>query len=261
MRFSVRMVACVLLAVAAVVALAALASVITVPPSITPFAQMAIAEDAAGWARVVAEDVYLFVTEDDTQRLFVLEKSYYLQIRQETERMYLVFIIPGEACPTISGYVLKTQVTLCAVPPLTPYYPAVTVTVQTGSAPLRLSPLPSAASEISALDRQTLHYYGAIESYGSTWYYVYYGGKHGYVNAGDVTAPNVPLHPTPLPSKPTVAPPESTQPEAEPEPQQPAPTSEILLIVFVVLLAVGLTLALFLPGNLKKRTGNVFKDI
>ncbi len=214
------------------------------------------------WARILEDDVYLFATDSDAQRNFVLEKSYYVEILGETERMYLVAVMQNTTdFPRITGYVYKSQVTLCPVPPISPYYPTVKLTVTAGSAALRLSPISSAMSTLTAINSQQLSYYGSIVSYGTTWYYVQYAGSFGYVDSSLVTPPNVPLHPTPLPTKPAVTPPTTQEPEpAEPQ-KDAAPTSEILLIVFVVVLAVGLTLALFLPGNVKKKNTVFDQDI
>ena len=219
------------------------------------FITRASAETVANWARVVEEDVYLYSTEEDSQRSFVLEKSYYVQILSETDKMYFVSVMQNEAdFPQITGYVYKSRVLLCSVPPLSPYYPAVKVTVNNGSAAVRLSPLRSSPALVTALTAQKLSYYGKIVSEGETWYFVQYGGKLGYVQAEDVTAPNVPLHPSPLPSAPAVSTPSDISPEPELPAETNSPAAEILLIVFVVALAVGLTLALFLPGNVKKKS-------
>lgn len=213
-----------------------------------------------GWARIEQDDVYLFATDSDAQRRFILEKSYYVEIIEEGEQMYLVSVMQNdEDFPRIMGYVYKSQVKLCTVPPIMPYYPTVKVTVTGGSAALKLSPLASSATLLAATNTQRLSYYGKISNYGTTWYYVYYGDSFGYVDASCVSSPNITPHPTPL-TKPAVTPP-SEQSPVEPETEQKgvSPASEVLLIVFVVLLAVGLTLALFLPGNVKK---SVFeKDI
>ena len=84
---------------------------------------------------------------------------------------------------------------------------------------------------------------------------MYCAGKFGYVDVSNVSKPNVQPHPTPLESElPVIKPQEPSEP-AEPnenENKNGMPTAEILLIVFVVLLASGLTLAIFLPGNGKK---------
>lgn len=205
------------------------------------------------WARIEDDDVYLFATESDKQRCFALEKSYYVEILDETERMYFVSVMQNEKdFPKITGYVFKSQVVVCAVPPIAPYYPTVKVTVKGGSAPIRLSPVSSANALLTATNSQQLSYYGATVSEGVTYFYVWYGGSFGYVDSSLVTAPVVPLHPTPLVQKPVSAPPsdDDTTPQQQ---EQSAPASEILLTVFVVVLAVGLTLALFLPGNFRKK--------
>lgn len=228
------------------------------------FAPTIAQAEAVGWARIIEDDVYLYSTMDSDKKTFALEKSYYVEILGEAEQMYFVAVMQNDTdFPKITGYVYKSQVTLCAVLPIAPYYPTVKVTVTSNSAPIRLSPLPSANSELTATNTQQLSYYGEIVSYGTSWYYVYYGGSFGYVEASNVSQPNIPLHPTPLPSKPAAtvpSTPSTTEPTDEPSTVSASPTSEILLIVFVVVLAVGLTLALFLPGNIKKRDSNVFEQ-
>lgn len=221
-----------------------------------PFVARAQSSD---WARIVDDDVYLYSNADGATRCFVLEKSYYVEILGEEDNMYRVSVMQNDRdFPKITGYVYRNSVTPCA-PPVAPYYPTEKVTVTRGSASVRLSPTQNAQTEIVALNSQQLSYYGSLLSYGTKWYYVYYGDVLGYVEADTVSAPNILPHPTPLPSKPVVTPP------AE-QPQQPAetaktPTAEILLIVFVVVLAVGLTLALFLPGNIKKKNSVFETDI
>ena len=84
---------------------------------------------------------------------------------------------------------------------------------------------------------------------------MYFGGKFGYVDVSDVSKPAIEPHPTPLEtSKPVVKPnpPDDGNENGGNETASKTPAAEILLIVFVVLLAGGLTLALFLPGNGKK---------
>ena len=218
--------------------------------------------ETVSFARITEDDVYLFASESDDQRLFVLEKSYYLQIQAETDRMYFVYIMQNEEdFPLISGYVYKSQVSDCLSAPVAPLYPTEKIAVLGGSAPLRQSPTPSALPVITAVNTQKLSYYGSIVNYGTTWYYVYYGGKFGYVDAETVSAPQISPHPTPLPSRPAVTTPSETEPPTTETPTEPTPTSEILLIVFVVVLAVGVTLALFLPGNLKKKNAVFDQDI
>ena len=220
--------------------------------------------ESSDWARIVKDNVYLYAAEDSNKQMFMLEKSYYVQILNTVDNMYYVAVLDNETnYPQLRGFVKRTDVELCAVEPLTPHYPKIRLTVTADSVALRLSPSTSASLVVTATNTQKVSYYGKIEN-GKTWYYVCLGDvyeyKFGYVDVNGLSKLDVPLHPTPLPSA-QEAPPVSTTPSDsyDPAPSDKAsPTSEILLIVFIVLLAVGLTLALFLPGNVKKR--NVFEQ-
>ena len=214
------------------------------------------------WARIVTDDVYLYASADTKQKLFVLEKSYYVNIIEETDTMYQVAVMPAGSADFVQviGWVRQNDVSLSTANPVEPTYPTVKLTVNAESVDLKLSPVPSSATSCAILNLQQVCYYGSIINYGKTWYYVRYAGRFGYVDADAVTAPNISLHPTPLPqtppNKPTITYPSDT---TNPAPENNSPASEILLIVFVVVLAVGLTLALFLPGNIKKKN-NVFEQ-
>lgn len=212
------------------------------------------------WARITENNVSLYAAESSSKVICFLEKSYYVKILEETDNMLLVSVMGWtEGFPEICGYVYKEDTEICGEPK-TPYYPAETVTVCGDSAALKLSPTPNAETIVVATNTQQLRYYGKIVSYSKTWYYVYYAGKFGYVETDNVTEVKVALHPTPLPSDvPVVVPPTDPEKPNEPEtPQTSLPASEILLIVFVVLLAVGLTLALFAPGNKRAKNADVF---
>ena len=218
--------------------------------------------ETASWARILKDGVYLYKTETVDQPLFVLEKSYYVSVLQDLDTVLQVEVIPNndtEFVPIV-GFVLRNEVSMCGTPPVEPYYPAEVLTVTADSADIKMSPVPSSTSIVAALNMQPLYYYGIQEYYGVTWYYVRYAGRFGYVDARSVSQPHVALHPTPLPQTPASTTP--TTPDKPPEdttPVETSPASEILLIAFVVLLAAGLTLALFLPGNIKKRN-NVFEQ-
>ena len=220
---------------------------------------LALGENS-GWARVVKDYVFLYAEEDGNKQILILEKSYYVEILDVGEKMLYVAVMGNEQnFPQITGYVRRADVDLCSVAPLTPYYPTVRLTVTADSATLRLSPSNSANIVITATNTQKVSYYGRIEN-GKEWYYVCFGDKFGYVDVNSVSQPNIELHPTPLPVKdtPVVSTPTDQTPDPTPSIDPTAPTTEILLIVFVVLLAVGLTLALFLPGNVRRR--NVFEQ-
>lgn len=214
------------------------------------------------WARIIDDNTSLFATESSSKVICLLEKSYYVNVLEETDTMLFVSVMRfNSEFPEICGYVYKDDVEVCDEPK-TPYYPTELVTVSGDSAQLKLSPTPNAETIVVATNTQQLRYYGKIVSYSKTWYYVYYAGKFGYVETDNVTEVKVAMHPTPLKQDlPVVAPPADTEtPATAPEPETPQatlPTSEILLIVFVVLLAVGLILALFAPGN-KRKSAEVF---
>ncbi len=220
------------------------------------FPTSAFAEYDCNWVRVTEDEVRLYANCNNSKAVFILQKSYYLQVLSEENGMYLVSVMQNEKdFPQICGYVWKAEVEKCSENPEPPYYPTEKVTVSTDSAQLKLSPVPSAETVLTVTNTQTVSFYGEITSYGQTWYYVYYGGKFGYVAANSVTKPVIALHPTPLVTEPVVAPPQ-TEPSEDDTPADSNTSggiTEILLIAFVVALAVGICLALFLPGNVKKR--------
>lgn len=212
----------------------------------------AFAETSTEWVRVTDDEVRLYANCENSKAIFLLQKSYYLHVLNEENGMYLVSVMQNEKdFPQICGYVWKAEVEKCDEEPLPPYYPTEKVTVNADSAQLRLSPVPSAEIVLTVTNTQTVSFYGEISSYNQKWYYVYYGGKFGYVLANNVTKPVIALHPTPLATEPVVAPPQIDD-ETETT-ENNGGVTEILLILFVIVLAVGICLALFLPGNVKKR--------
>lgn len=215
------------------------------------------------WVRVLNDGIYLYATQDCKQELFELEKSYYANVLSETDTLYQVAVMPenNSEFVQIIGWVKKKDVSKCSAP-ASPCYPTVKLTVTADSVDLRQAPVPSAQVSCAIFNPQQMCYYGTIQSYGKTWYCVRYAGRMGYVEASAVTEPKIQLHPTPLPNTPASTTPSTPSKPSTPTPEPTSgnsPASEILLIVFIVVLAVGLTLALFLPGNFKKRS-NVFEQ-
>ncbi len=222
---------------------------------ITAFASQSDVE----WVRITESNVKLYANCENSKVMFELQKSYYLQVLGEENGMYFVSVMQNEEdFPQITGYVWKAEVTDCDKAPIAPYYPTEKIVVNSDCAQLKLSPVPSAEIVITATNTQKLSFYGEITSYNQTWFYVYFGGRFGYVTADCVTTPVISLHPTPLQEEVavTITPSQDTETEAPTTNN----TSEIFLILFVVILAVAICLALFLPGNVKKN--EVFdKDI
>lgn len=218
---------------------------------------VAYAADGTEWVRVCEEGVFLYANNYSQKVLCILQKSYYLRIVKREDSMLLVSIMGDNAdFPSITGYVWATQVKEVKSAPATPYYPTVYVTVSGDSAAVKLSPVPSADTLVVAANTQKLSFYGEIISYGETWYYVCFADKFGYVRSTSVTTPVIAAHPTPVEDPVPVVNPTPDDPTNEPDQPATDTTSlgaEIVLIVFVVLLALGLALAVILPGNIKKR--------
>lgn len=216
--------------------------------------QVCHAEEAK-WARVTREDTYLYATEDCSKQMFQLEKSYYVEILEEQTKTYFVKVdCLDKSFPPLCGYVLKNEVRLTADIPDAPLYPTEKLVVKGNAAMLRLTPTPSAEVIVVATNTQKVCYYGNAAGYGKNWYYVYFAGEFGYVLADEVTSPNIDLHPTPIDivvDVPTVAPP-TDSPTKEPN-QAISPTAEVILTVFVSLVALAITFSLFLPVKSQKQ--------
>ena len=241
---------------------------ILLPTGAPARAENALVNSGGNWVRVTKDGVKLYANENTDKVLFVLEKTYYLEVIAETDQLYWVTVMQNQVdFPTISGCVIKNQVTVCDKEPIAPYYPTVKVTVSGDSAQIKLAPTPSSETVLTVTNTQKMAYYGSTYYYDDEWYYVCFCGKFGYVSAASVTTPVIARHPTPLEQS-VVAPvdpgndtPSNSGGQSNPgghNVESPTATgAEIALIVFVVLLSVGVCLALFLPGNFKKK-GDVF---
>ncbi len=219
------------------------------------------AQTTCSWARVISNNVKLYATQNTQKALFVLQKSYYLRILADEGDLLMVSLMENQnGFVEISGYVVASEVDLVVGQPEAPYYPTEKLIVTADSVAVRLNPTPNATTVITATNTQQLYYYGSISNYSQLWHYVYYGGKFGYVVEGAVSSPVISKHPTPLPQDyPVVAPSIPVDTETDnTQVSSPTLTAEVTLIIFVVLLAIGLSLSLFLPGNTKHN--NVFDE-
>ena len=61
------------------------------------FPSVAYADTVYGWARIVKDSVNLFADENCEKTMFILEKSYYVEILQELDRVYMVEVKIGRA--------------------------------------------------------------------------------------------------------------------------------------------------------------------
>ncbi len=215
------------------------------------------------WVRITDGNTELYTNASTLKVTCLLEKSYYVKVIDEKSDYYLVELMSNtELFPKITGYVLKNRVTVADSTPQYPYYPTETVKVKENSAPVRFSPLDNAEIMVVATNTQTMSYYGKINGSGKVWYYVYYNNIFGYVESTDVTAPDIQLHPTPLPDENEPSTPINPDDSGDPTDQLPEndTLAQVLLTVFVILLAVGLVLAMFLPGNIRRNTSESYYD-
>lgn len=226
--------------------------------------------DSLPWVRIVDQDTPLYTNASTTKITCMLHLSYYLYVLDTVDNYYLVELMDNTTgYPKIVGYVSIDSVELCTEYPTLPYYPQVNVTVSSGSASVRLSPLDSASELICATNAQTMSYYGYIDSSGTRWYYVYFYGTFGYVSSQYVVADNISLHPTPLvedtiteePEEDvtdTIAPTDDPETDTTIDTTTYTTTSEILLIIFVSLLSIGLVVALFSPKTKSTSTDKIW---
>lgn len=216
------------------------------------------------WGRVIKDNVKIYANAESSAPLFVLKKTYYVKIVGGSENHYAVCLMGEAEFPQIVGYVRKNDLKICSEP-ISPTYPTVKLTVQGSGATIRLSPTPNAEIVLMALNTQKVSYYGSVQSYDASWHYVYYCGKFGYVLAEELTEPKIGEHPTPL-EVPTVAPVLPSVPSGEEQEKDEHegsgvnPTAELTMIAFVVLLAVTLTCAAFLPFNKKEDKTKIYDE-
>ena len=73
-----------------------------------------VANAEGQWVRVTEEGVSLYATCESSKVIFLLEKSYYLQVLSEQNGMYQVAVMPNTAdFPQITGYVWIGEVDDC----------------------------------------------------------------------------------------------------------------------------------------------------
>lgn len=138
-----------------------------------PAPRIVRAEESAGYARVVNENVYFYAQADAGSGLFVLPRTYFVRITGEAGNYYAAEYRTGSAA--LSGYCLKAEVDPVGYVPETPFLDYRTeVTFETGGA----EGLPS-----DFITRYTVpaDFYGTFPYGSATYYYVALNGTYGYV--------------------------------------------------------------------------------
>ncbi|MEG1706359.1 MAG: hypothetical protein RR291_02580, partial [Clostridia bacterium] len=209
----------------------------------------------------VDDGVKLYTNATQNKITFELIKSYYLKVIEESNGYYFVELGGGgDSFPTLCGYVLTEEVKPIQETPISPTYPSVKIRVTADSSKIFLSPTANANILCIATNTQSVSFYGKISDKDDTlWYYVYFAGKFGYSPSFNFTAPSISLHPTPLPTVPVPDTPIDTEPTT-PKDDSEINITQIVLICFVCLLAIGFAIAIFSGKTDKEKTSPMYFD-
>lgn len=229
----------------------------TLKPSVASAQSAVSASDR--YVRATNSNTPLYADPSPLKTICLLEKSYYLKVLETTTIYHHVQLsFPDKSYPSIVGYVARDAVLLCDYTPTEPIYPTETVVVNSTNANIYFSPLTTSQLILVATNTQKLKYYGSVKSENQLWYYVYFSGTFGYINSNSVTTPLISLHPTPLEN--IELPPDGGDGNGDgntnPDPTTPEKNTawtEIMLLIFVILLSVGLVLVLFVPKKSDKQ--------
>lgn len=211
----------------------------------------ALAVDGS-YVRVEKDNVWLYrnPVNSDIEKLFILEKSYYLKAIEAGTLYYTVEIFDNaDGFNKIVGYVKRSDVTVCQTTPILPLYPKYTLNVITTSSNLKQIANSSGATVATMLKNQSVKYYGMYTTENNIWYYVRFGLDMGYISSSDVTAPNFALHPTPLPVE--IIPP-------DPNPEPPEKNDNLLQAVLVGLVCIPAVVIIFTLFSSDKTKGGFF---
>lgn len=214
------------------------------------------------WIRITNQDTWLYknATNNDSDKLFVLQYSYYAKVKETTQNgFYYVEVLDNFGdFVKVFGYVLAQQVEVQSQAPLSPTYPSLFATVSTTNTILFCLPDTTSQSVCVVYQGQILSYFGTYPTRDKTWYLVRMDQTLCYVNADNVNLPAVNLHPTPIVTQ-TVTPP--VQEPSTKEEQIDSNTQnnsqlfkwQITLVAIIALSAVVIVVILFLPAKSKKQ--------
>lgn len=167
-----------------------------------PFTTLFFADTEQGipaFVRVRTRNVYFYSSPSTITPLFALIPTYYLKVTGAEGSFWQVEVLEGGDYHTkLAGYVLASAVESVFTVPDAPLYPQLNIKVETSSATVYSAPSSTSAVLVTALSAQNMGYYGKIITSDREWYYVYFKGYMGYVDAANVSAPLIVNHPTPL---------------------------------------------------------------
>lgn len=203
--------------------------------------------ESGGWYRAEKDDVvfYKLPSDTDSQKLFLLEKTYYVFATASSGGFLRVQLFDNaNGFAKISGFVRQSDVSPCDETPVLPHYPTETLSVNMSNALLKAQPSLTSSDIAVALNGQSVCFYGKAWS-NPDWYYVKYETDFGFVQSRQLSELSISPHPTPI-----------FTPEPEPLPDEKDETDgiapegsavEIILILLICIPAVVIVLLLFMP--------------
>ena len=217
--------------------------------------------ETGSWYRVEDDGVVFYKQpiDSDSQKLFLLEKSYYVfAATANSDFLYVQLFENYGGFAKINGYVKASAVKLCTEAPVTPYYPTETLTVNQSNALLKGEPSISGTDLAVAFSGQSVCYYGTAWQ-NPDWYYVKYQTDFGYVQKRQLSTLLIPLHPTPITQPEPEAPEQPTDDGNDPVTETPPPEEEAsssawewILILLICIPAVIIVMLLFMPQKKQK---------
>ena len=213
---------------------------------------------SGSWYRVEQDNVVFFKqpVESDNQKLFLLEKTYYIYSIASTNGFLQAELFDNtNGFVKICGFVKLSDVVKCDSPPVLPYYPTEILTVNQSNAILKAQPTANGQDIAVALNGQTVCFYGK-SCQSSEWYYVKYQNDFGYVQSRQLTTLLIATHPTPIPLPEPPVDEEQLIEDQEERANEQSKTfpAEAILILLVCIPAIIIVLLLFMPQKKVKQT-------
>lgn len=210
---------------------------------------------SGSWYRIEQDGITFFKQpiDSDNQKLFLLEKTYYIYAISTSNGFLQAELFDNlNGFVKICGYVKASDVVKCDTPPVLPYYPTETLTINQSNAILKAQPNANGEDIAVALGGQTVCFYGRAWQ-NSDWYYVKYQNDFGYVQSRQLSPLLVAPHPTPIVlPQPDPVPDQTITDTDEPQTTMQAFPAEVILILLVCVPAIVIVLLLFMPQKRNK---------
>lgn len=204
------------------------------------------AEEEYGYARITADDTYLYSSAEEDSGLFILPRSYFVKVTGAAGSYYAVEYMSGiQGRTPVRGYCLAEELTLVDYIPETPFLNyTVRVTFRVGDS------LPDSFISEYEVDAA---FYGTF-SYGSAvCYYVELDGEFGYVPASACPPLDYPLNTEHT---------EQEEPETDVTPARGGfGALNIVLICVLAVVALGAVYFLFRPAKKRRPDGEDAEDV